>query len=62
MLSDDEAEEMLANNSWAKWSDARDLLLDAAHVGGKNTSNAIAKWLESQGHKDLADTILKRWG
>jgi hypothetical protein len=62
MMTDDQADEMLANNDWSKWGDARDLLLDAAHVGGKNTAKDISKWLESQGHKDLVVTVLKRWG
>jgi hypothetical protein len=62
MLTDDEADEMLANNDWSKWSDARELLIDAAHVGGKNTAKSIVKWLESQGHTDAAQSVLKRFG
>ncbi len=32
-MSDDEADEMLLNNSWAKFSDARNLLQEAYEVG-----------------------------
>jgi hypothetical protein len=61
MMTDDEADEMLANNNWSKWSDARELLIDASHVGGKNTSKSIAKWLESQGYTDAAESVFKRF-
>ena len=32
-MSDDEADDMLLNNSWAKFSDARNLLQEAYEVG-----------------------------
>ncbi len=57
----EQADYLLKNNDWAKWSDARELLQTAAHIGGKNTASDIAHWLESQGHADLADIVRKRW-
>jgi len=60
-MTDEQANEMLENNDWAKWSDARDLLQDAANVGGRNTAKSIAEWLDSQGHADLAKTVRQRW-
>lgn len=32
-MTDDQADELLKNNDWAKWSDARELLMEAAHMG-----------------------------
>jgi hypothetical protein len=56
-----EADELLKNNDWSKWSDARELLQTAAHIGGKSTAMAIAMWLETQGQNDLALIILEKW-
>jgi hypothetical protein len=33
MMTDEEADELLLNNDWAKFSDARELLQTAAHLG-----------------------------
>ena len=32
-MTNEEADELLANNPWAKWSDARELLQQAAELG-----------------------------
>ena len=32
-MTDEEANELLRNNEWSKWSDARGLLQEAAHIG-----------------------------
>ena len=32
-MTDEQADELLKNNDWAKWSDARELLMEAAHRG-----------------------------
>ncbi len=32
-MTNDQADELLKNNDWAKWSDARELLMEAAHMG-----------------------------
>ena len=61
-MSNDEADELLKNNDWATWSDARYLLQTAAAIGGKDTAALIAVWLESEGQYDLAKTVRKRWG
>jgi hypothetical protein len=61
-MSGDEADELLKNNDWATWSDARYLLQTAADIGAKDTAGLIAVWLESSGQYDLAKTVRKRWG
>ena len=35
-MTDDEADELLRNYSWAKWSDARELLQEVYSIGWKN--------------------------
>ena len=61
ILTPEQADYLLENNDWAKWSDARFLLQVAAGMGEKNTASDIAQWLESQGHADLASIVRKRW-
>lgn len=40
-MTDEQANELLSNNDWAKWSDARDLLQTAAHMGAVEEA---ARW------------------
>jgi hypothetical protein len=61
-MSEEDADELLENNDWSKWSDARDLLQTAADIGAKDTASSIAMWLETSGQYDLAKTVRKRWG
>lgn len=39
-LSDDEADELLRNNEWCKWSDARELLVEASALGAAKQRKA----------------------
>ena len=43
-MTEEQADELLANSDWAKWSDARDLLLTAAHMGAKEERERCARW------------------
>lgn len=40
-----EAEELILNHDWAKFSDARELVLTAAQLGAKAERERIAQWL-----------------
>jgi len=40
-LTDQEADKLLNENPWAKWSDARDLLLIAAEIGAAEEYDRI---------------------
>ena len=40
-MTDDRADELLKNNDWAKWSDARDLLMEAAHIGAMDERKTL---------------------
>ncbi len=40
-MTDDQADELLKNNDWAKWSDARELLMEAAHIGAMNERKTL---------------------
>ena len=46
MLTDDEANEMLESNDWAKFSDARELLKKAAYVGAMKEREMHAAGIE----------------
>lgn len=39
-LSNDEADELLRNNEWCKWSDARELLVEASALGAAKQRKA----------------------
>ena len=43
-MTDEEANELLLNNDWAKFSDARELLQTAAHMGAMAER---ARWTEA---------------
>lgn len=58
-LSNDEADELLRNNEWCKWSDARELLVEASTLGAakqrKADTELIRQMLEAleQSHATL---------
>jgi hypothetical protein len=62
MMTEQQADDLLENNDWSKWSDARYLLQTAASIGGKDTAISIAMRLETQGQSDLAEIVRKKWG
>ncbi len=43
-MTDEQADELLRNNDWAKWSDARELVLIAAGLGA---AAERARWTEA---------------
>lgn len=40
-MTDEQAEELLKNNDWAKFSDARELLMEAAHMGAMDERKTL---------------------
>lgn len=50
----EQADELLHNNDWAKWSDARELLLIAAGLGAAAERERCAQQLERLGQHELA--------
>ena len=44
-MSDDEADELLSNNSWTKWSEARELLQMVWNMGYVAAKAALASEL-----------------
>ena len=42
-MTNEDADEMLASNEWAKVSDARELLLQAAHIGAMSERERCAR-------------------
>jgi hypothetical protein len=47
-MTNEEADQLLANNPWAKWSDARELLLTAAEMGAKRERERLARQTTKQ--------------
>lgn len=42
-MTDEQADELLRNNEWSKWSDARDLLQEAAHIGYLDAADELTR-------------------
>ena len=63
-MSDDDADDLMRSMDWAKWSDCREMVLEANHMGWvecqKKTVEQIAAWLESQGQSGYAQEIRNR--
>ena len=53
-MTDDQADELLSNNDWGKWSDARELLIRAAHMGAmQERGRLLAGYREIAAASDL---------
>lgn len=59
-MNDSEADSLLSGGSWAKHSDARELLQEAARIGAQEARDAIAAWLEGQGQPGYAHEVRYR--
>lgn len=53
-MTDEQADELLRNNDWAKWSDARELLLEAASIGADESAAEVK-------HLRAEVEALRRW-
>lgn len=59
-MTDDEADELLQNNDWAKWSDARKLLQEAAHMGAMAERERCARIVEAvQGFEGVREVAAR---
>ena len=67
-MTDEQADELLKNNDWAKWSDARELLMEAAHMGAmdeRKTLDAELRRLSAENERvfklaDDQDSVIRR--
>lgn len=59
-MTDEQANELLRNNDWAKVSDARDLLQHAAHLGYCEAANELTR-LRAEVEALRADAERYRW-